>query len=1086
MKKKIKAEYSATNVLFLLLKQSRFLLSVWLLGIMLCGVNSFALAQAGSTKLSGSVVDENGAPMPGVTIVIKGTTQGTSSTMEGMYSFTTSEAKGILVFSFIGMKSQEVSFNGTGVYNARLESTSVDLDEVVAVGYGTVKKRDLTGAVVSVKSQDITMRPGPNPMEALQGKVAGLDITRTSGQPGAGVKMQLRGTRSISATTNPLFIIDGLPGDYSSLNPNDIESIEVLKDASSAAIYGSAGSNGVIIITTKNGKPGKLNIDFNTYYGYNGWSVTPRMRTGDSYLQAKRDAYKYVWDATQSVWTTTGALWQSEANDEAIFGTARYAIYKEGKFVDWAKEFLQSSAATQNYSLSVSGGNEKTKGYISFNYTDEMGQYKGDEYKMYSTNMRIDHNVRRWLTIGSSIQASYLNRDKAQDKLENALVTDPLVKPYNADGTLNTNLGNNVYNLLLNYQSGVYSNLENNLKLYINPYIEVKPIKGMSILSRVATWLNYSNNYQFDGIGSVNYTYANAGIAKAQIQQNRSYGYQWENILTYNFKVAHDHEFTITGATSWNYHQNMNTNMYQSNILTNNFKWYYFNGDVNTTAISSYTMSKNYGLVGRLNYSYLGKYLFSASIRRDGASMLYSTNQWDNFPAVSGAWRISDEPFMAGTKSWLDNLKLRAGWGATGVSSIPPYSSVNTMLSTNMSLGGLTQPIYRNSQYITNPDLRWEKSYNTNLGLDVNLFKNRIELALDAYNTKTSGVIYSVSLPSIYGTYTPGAYYLTNLNICETLNKGFEATLTSRNIATKNFEWSSTVAFSHNKEEILKLTNGIVNNIANGAFSLTIGQPVNSYRNYKLDGVWQIGEEKDAAIFGKRPGDLKVNVPGMTKLGEGVFMKTVTAADGTVTKTYYYNDLAAAQQYEATLTAASTRYTYSANDYQILGHNTPDWSLGFQNTFRYKGFDLSVYAYMRWGQMISYNMLGWYQPNGFATNASPSRTFPEYFNYWTPENPSNDFPVMNYLSTSSTMTGFAGLSYVDGSFFKIKNITLGYTLPTRFAKKVALEKFRLYGTITNPLVVAKSYLLQQYDPEMNGELSYPLTKQVVVGLNVTF
>jgi hypothetical protein len=441
---------------------------------------------------------------------------------------------------------------------------------------------------------------------------------------------------------------------------------------------------------------------------------------------------------------------------------------------------------------------------------------------------------------------------------------------------------------------------------------------------------------------------------------------------------------------------------------------------------------------------------------------------------------------MAGTKSWLDNLKLRAGWGATGVSSIPPYSSVNTMLSTNMSLGGLTQPIYRNSQYITNPDLRWEKSYNTNLGLDVNLFKNRIELALDAYNTKTSGVIYSVSLPSIYGTYTPGAYYLTNLNICETLNKGFEATLTSRNIATKNFEWSSTVAFSHNKEEILKLTNGIVNNIANGAFSLTIGQPVNSYRNYKLDGVWQIGEEKDAAIFGKRPGDLKVNVPGMTKLGEGVFMKTVTAADGTVTKTYYYNDLAAAQQYEATLTAASTRYTYSANDYQILGHNTPDWSLGFQNTFRYKGFDLSVYAYMRWGQMISYNMLGWYQPNGFATNASPSRTFPEYFNYWTPENPSNDFPVMNYLSTSSTMTGFAGLSYVDGSFFKIKNITLGYTLPTRFAKKVALEKFRLYGTITNPLVVAKSYLLQQYDPEMNGELSYPLTKQVVVGLNVTF
>lgn len=1067
-------------------QSARHFIMFFLLGMFLIGTINPAFAQTGNVKLSGQVIDETGVPIPGATVVVKGTTSGTVTNADGKFTLDLTQSRGTLVFSFIGMKSQEVSFTGSGVYNAKLVSTSVDLEEVVAVGYGTVRKRDLTGAVTSVKSQDITLRPGPNPMEALQGKVAGLDITRTSGQPGADVIMKLRGTRSISATTNPLFIIDGLPGDYSSLNPNDIESIDVLKDASSAAIYGSAGSNGVIIITTKNGKPGKLNIDFNTYYGYNGWSVTPRMRTGDPYLQTKRDAYKYIWDGTQNVWTTTGALWQSEADDETIFGTARYATFKEGNYVDWAKEFLQTSAATQNYSLSVSGGNEKTRGYLSFNYTDEMGQYKGDDYKLYSTNMRIDHNVKQWLTIGSSIQLSYRNQNKAQDKLENALVTDPLVKLYNTDGTLNTNLGNNVYNLLLNYQPGVYADLDNNLKLYVNPYVEIKPIKGMSVLSRVATWLNYSNGYQFDGVGSVKYTYNNAGIIKAQIQQNRSYGYQWENILTYNFKVAHDHEFTLTGVTSWNYNQNMNTNMNQSNILTNNFKWYNFTGDANTTASSSYTMSKTYGLVGRMNYSYLGKYLLSASIRRDGASMLYHTNQWDNFPAVSGAWRISDEPFMAGTKSWLDNLKLRAGWGVTGVSSIPPYSSVNTLISTNMSLGETTQSIYRNSQYITNPDLRWEKSSNTNLGLDANLFNNRIDLALDVYNTKTTGVIYSVSLPSIYGTYTPGAYYLTNLNICETLNKGFEATLNSRNIVTKDFEWSSSAAFSYNKEEILKLTSGIANNIANGAYSLTIGEPVNSFRNFKLDGVWQIGEEKDAAVFGKRPGDLKVNVPGMTKLGEGVFLKTVTATDGSVTNTYYYTDLAAAQQFDPTLTAASTKYTYNANDYQILGHNTPNWSLGFQNTFKYKSFDLTVYTYMRWGQMINYKMPGWYQPNGFATNASPSRTIPEYFNYWTPDNPSNDFPVMNYLATSSSMTGFAGLSYIDGSFFKIKNITLGYTLPTRLSKKVSIEKFRLYGTITNPLVLAKSHLIQQYDPEMNGELSYPLTKQVVVGLNVTF
>jgi TonB-linked SusC/RagA family outer membrane protein len=1037
-------------------------------------------------RVSGQVKDESGTPLPGVSVAVKGTTTGVITDADGKYMLNVPNQSGTLQFSFIGMKSEEVQFNGSGTFNISLKSSAVFLDEVVAVGYGTVKKRDLTGAVTSIKSQDITMRPGPNPIESLQGKVAGLDITRTSGEPGAGVRMQLRGTRSFTASGNPLFLIDGLPGDYSTLNPNDIESVEVLKDASSTAVYGSAGSNGVIIITTKNGKSGKLNVDLNTYYGYNGWSVTPKMRTGDAYLQTKRDAYSYVWDATANQWTKTGALWQSEANDETIFGSARYAIFKQGNYVDWAKEFLQTSASTQNYSLSVSGGNESTRGYISFNYTDENGQYKGSQFKLYSTNMRVEHNVKKWLTIGSSLQLSYMNRDKAQDKLENALVTDPLVKPYNDDGTLNTNLGNNVYNLLLNYQPGVYSNVDKNTKLNVNPFIEIKPLKGLSFLSRAGIWLNFSNSYQFDGIGSVNYTYANAGIARASINQNQSYGYQWENILTYNFKIAEHHDFTLTGVTTWNHSQNLNTSMYQSNIITNNFKWYNFTNDVNTTAFSSYTMSKTLGYVGRLNYSYKGKYIFSASMRRDGSSVLYYMNRWDNFPAVSAAWRISDESFMAGTKGWLDNLKLRAGWGVTGSAKISPYSSVNTLISTNMSLGGLTQSIYRNSAYMTNPDLGWEKSYNTNIGLDANLLKNRIDLSLDVYQTKTKGVIWSANLPSIYGTSTPGAYYQTYLNICETMNKGFEATVNTRNFVTRDFEWSSSVAFAINKEEILKLTSGIANNISNGVYSLTIGEPVNSFRNFKLDGVWQIGEEKDAAVFNKRPGDLKVNVPFMKRLGEAVYLKTVKATDGTETKTYYYNDLTAAQQFEPTLTAASSKYTYSTNDYQILGHNSPDWSLGFQNTFKYKNFDLSVYAYMRWGQMISYNMLGWYQPNGFATNASPSRTIPEYFNYWTPENPSNDFPVMNYLATSSSMTGFAGLNYVDGSFFKIKNITLGYSLPKRIIKKASIERFRLYGTITNPLVVAKSALLKQYDPEMNGELSYPLTKQVVVGLNVTF
>ncbi|MGC4101330.1 SusC/RagA family TonB-linked outer membrane protein [Ferruginibacter sp.] len=1053
------------------------------LQLFLCCCLALLTAFGQTGPVTGSIKNASGEPLAGATVQEKGTSNSVVTDAQGNFSIKVSTKNPVLQVSFVGYENQELKLSGkTSAMFVLRTAASVNLNDVVVIGYGTTKRRDLTGSIVSVKPAEITARPGPNAMESLQGRVAGLDITRTSGQPGTGVNIQLRGTRSFTASGTPLFIINGLPGDYATLNPYDIESIEVLKDASSTAVYGSAGSNGVIIITTKSAKAGKMSIDFNAYYGHNGSGITPKMRSYDSYLQAKRDAYKYVYDATNNKWTTTGALWQSPADDSVIFGTARWNLYKQGQFVDWAGTILRDDAATQNYSLGISGGSEKTKGYISFNYTDEVGQYSGDRYKLYATTMRIDHSPRKWLTIGSSLQGSYVDRNKAQDKLENMLTTDPLIQPYKADGTLQTDLGNNVYNLLLDYQPGVYGNVDNNLKLFFNPYVEFKPIKGLSILSRVGVQMSFSNSYRFDGIGSVSYTYANANVAKAQVNQNRAWGYQWENILNYNYKLK-EHEFGFTGVSSWFYTQNNNTTMNQSNIVSNNFKWYKFTGDANTLSSSSYTMAKTFGFLARLNYSYKGKYLLSGSVRRDGSSVLYEKNRWDNFPAASAGWRISEENFMAGTKNWLSSLKLRAGWGITGSAKIDPYSSVAVVESSNMSLGGVTQAIFRNSQYITNPELGWEKSHNTNIGLEASLFKNRIDLTAEYYITKTTGVIYSVTSPVIYGTYRPGSPYQTFLNIAETKNKGFELTLNTRNIVRRDFEWSTNIAYSTNSEKILALIGGQANNIANGNYTLTLGEAVNSYRNYKLDGVWQIGEEQDALVFNKRPGDLKVNVPGMTRLQQGVYVRT--AADGT--PTYYYNALADVIKYAPGLTAASSKYTYNATtDYQILGHNTPNWTLGFQNRFRYKDFDLTIYAFFRWGQMISYNMMGWYQPSAFATNASPSRTFPTYFNYWTPENPSNDFPVMNYQLGPSNFPGFTGLNYVDGSFFKIKNISLGYTLPERLVKKAAIQRFRIYATVTNPLIVAKSHLIKDYDPEMNGELGYPLTKQIVAGVNLTF
>jgi TonB-linked SusC/RagA family outer membrane protein len=1064
---------------------------------------NFYRNQLAQIVITGTVKDAKQQAIPGVSVKLKGTNQGTSTDVNGNYRISLPLGTETLIFSSIGFETQEITVSGRTTLNVVLKEGTAGLEEVVVIGYGTVKKRDLTGSVVSVKSEEITARPGPNPMESLQGRVAGLDISRSSGQAGEGVNLQLRGTRSISASGLPLFIINGLPGDYATLNPNDIETIDVLKDAASTAVYGASGANGVIIITTKSGKAGKLNIDFNSYYGYNGWSVVPDAMTKDQYLDAKREAYKYNFDGATRKWVTTAVaaangfpavtgqpLWQSPADDAKIFGDARYALFNDGNFVNWADIFMRDNAALQNYSLAASGGTDATKAYVSFNLNNEKGQYIGDDYKLYSTSMRLDHKIRNWLSIGANLQASYVNRNKAQDKLENAIVTDPLVQPYKADGSINPDLGSNVYNLLLDYQPGVYGNVDNNTKVFFNPYIEIRPIKGLTILSRGGVRMDYLNNYRFDGVGSVSYTYVNSNIARAKITQNRFQQYQWENVFTYNYLLEKDHDFTFTGVTSFFHTQETKTDMSQA-VANNKFKWYRFSEQVNSTATSSYTMSKTFGLMGRINYAYKGKYLFSASLRRDGSSVLYETNKWDNFPAVSAGWRVSDENFMADTKKYINNLKVRATWGIAGTAYIPANSSSNFVEQANMSLGGEVVPIYRSSQFLTNPNLVWEKSKTLNLGLDVGLFNNRIDMAIDYYNTNTDGVIYNFNSPIIYGAYRSGSTpYQTYLNIAKTNNKGFELTMNTRNIVGKNFEWTSSIAFSRNHEEILKLSDGTANNITNnvaggdnrvgGNYALTIGQPIASFRNYKIDGIWQIGEEADAGAFGRRPGDLKVNTPGIVKLADGVFMR-----EGT--NQYYYTNLTDAKRFNPALTAASSLYTYNnTNDFQTIGHNTPDFSLGFQNSFKYKNFDLGIYSYLRWGQTINYVMMGWYNPSALAIVASPPRTFLSDFNYWTPENPSNDFPVMNILSSPTTMTGFSGLNYVDGSFFKIKNITVGYTLPENIAKKIAMRKVRFYSTLTNPLVITKSHFLKDYDPEMNGEMDYPLTKQFVFGLNVSF
>lgn len=1041
-------------------------------------------ADSNRNTITGVVLDELDDPLVGVSVVVEGTKNGVATDFDGR--FTISAPRGAtLRFSYIGYKPVTVKVGAQREIEVKLEPDANMLDEVVTIGYGTVKKRDLTGAVASVKNEDITLSPTANAMDALQGKVAGLDITRSSGQAGATPAVQLRGNRSFTASGTPTYIIDGMPGDINTINPNDIESIEVLKDASSTAIYGSSGANGIIIVTTKSGKEGKTVVNFNAYLGVNGWSTVPKVYDSLGFYGIREAAAK----AGGSSLDPTNVLGSATlAYQDAIAQNPNLTL--EGwlgqNSINWTDALLKTGL-TQNYSVSVSGGTEKTKAYFSLNFSDERGQYKHDDNKIYSTNIRIDHKIRSWLDLGINLQGSYTYRNSAYAKLEGVLKQSPIGQLYDAEGNVNLSpvAGSDTPSLLLNNHSN-YRNNYQTTRIYLNPYIRVTPLKGLSWESRVNASLIYNTHNYFQGQGS--YLYYNASGASASGTNSNVYGsvdqynyqnYKWENIVTYNFTINRMHDFTVTGVTSWNHNRQDQLYGNGSNISSNTYLWHNLSEGranlANTYAKTNYVMSKGLGFVGRINYSFSGKYLASVSVRRDGSSRLADGHRWDTFPAFSLGWRISDEGFMTKLRdSWLDNLKLRVGYGVTGTASIDPYQSFSSFVPGMTILGsGLSSSSFFDKN-IANLALTWEKSKSWNFGLDASVLHNRIELTADYYRTNTEGVIYNRFVPVTNGAYDASTQYTTNVNVCQTLNHGVELAVTARPFIERrpgDFSWTINGTFTANKEKITRLMTADQEYITNGDGGNVYykGYPVNSYYHYKLLGTWKTSEAADAEVFGCKPGDLKVFVPDMIHDGAGKYSRweDVEGDNGEVTRTLVHYD-------------ADHQYVVSGNDYQVLGHNSPDWTMGLKNTFTFKGFDLSLYMYWRFGQMIKYDMLGSYDPTA-------GNNFPTYFDYWTEATGDSNhyFPALNSSREITTYTGYYALSFVDGSFFKVKNITLGYTLPENLLKRAGISKLRVYATITNPLVIAKSGLLKDYDPEMNGSLNYPLTKQFVFGLNLS-
>lgn len=955
--------------------------------------------------VSGTVIDEKGEKLPGVSIVIKGTTRGTTSDAKGQFRLSVPTSDVTLTLSFVGYKTQDVVVGNQTTLSITMQPDQNSLDEVVVVGYGQVQKRDLTGSVVSIKEAQITSTPVVNALETLQGKVAGMDLTRSSGETGAPLNFTIRGNRSLNASNQPLILVDGIQyGSYIDVNPNDIASIEVLKDASSTAIYGSRGANGVVLITTKGGKVGKTKVEFNNYYGINDPVAYQHVTNSQQYVAMTREAYR------------AAGQWSSAADDEKIFNVQMENIRK-GIDTDWVS-LMVHPGSVQNNHIAVSGGSEKTKFRLSSEYFNEKGLLKYDQLRRFVQHLNLDHQILSNLKVGMVLNFNSSTQQRRNTSFWNLQKNSPLGIPYNEDGSIKTYPfpGSLVYNPLLDESPDNYNNQTTSSRIFVLGFGEWSILKNLSLRSSFGLDITNSQQGIFEG---KNTTLAgvNSGYSRSALIDIRNRNWTWENVLNYT-KTVNDHSLNAMVGTSMISYRTMNFSGEGKDQPFSSSMFYNLNTntkDIITT--SSLVESSLASVFGRLNYKFKDKYLVTASLRADGASVLAEGHKWAYFPSVAVGWRLLDESFMIGAGNLFSEMKLRASYGISGNSAIAAYQTQ----------GGLSKIAYSFDEtpafgywpkLLANKDLGWEKTATVNVGLDFGFFKNRLTGSVDVYRTNTSDLLMDRILPSLTG------YSTTVANVGKTKTRGVDLLISTRNYTSPKFSWSTDLNLATYKEEIVALSVG-GDDVSKAWF---VGKPLRVFYDYEKLGIWQTAEKDQAAVYKKVPGEIKVKDQNN---------------DGKIT---------------------------ASDDRVVLGQASPKWSGGITNNFTYGNFNLSVLIYARVGQTINSQYLGYFYPGGTAAVAD----------YWTPENPTNAYPrpwlshTDQYLST---------LGYVDGSFWKIKDIRLSYNLPKTLLKKTPLSNVTIYSTAKNFFTFSK---LKDYDPERGGSVDFPLTKQLIVGLNVSF
>ncbi len=975
--------------------------------------NPVLAGSAQQIRVFGKVTDSSGAPLPGVTVILKGTSKGTVTDIDGTYLFSTVPPDAVLVFSFVGMKTREVSVNGKNQIDMMLEEESIGLNEVIAVGYGTMKRSDLTGSVSSIRSEDLRERPATNLVEKMQGKAAGVDITQSSGQPGAVPTIRIRGRRSFSASNEPLYVVDGIPflqGSINDLNPNDIESIEILKDAASSAIYGSRAANGVILITTKRGTA-RSQVSYNAYYGVTQVSRIPDMMNGEEYAEMKREAYRAS---------------NSYTDDEHLFEANQLENLRKGVWYDYP-DLIFSNGYKTDHQLNFSGGNQKTRFALSAGYLDERGTIKNLYFTRYNFRLNLDHQMNDWLSVGTSTTFSRSIQDvgNATGTISNALLNSPLGDCFDPEtGKLNffPTTDGLIANPLFDLDRDHNSNERKINRVFSSVYGEISFLRNFKYKLNLGVDNYDYRRGEFYGSHSTNRLGGQAFVA---VTNSEEFNYTLENILNYTSKIK-DHGFNLTLMQSI---QSYSSEVYSASVTGLPYesqKWYNIDSgiDINSKA-SQLTEWSIASFMGRLNYNYKDKYLLQTTVRADGSSRLSEGNKWSYFPSAALGWRIINEPWMKNA-AWISALKLRASYGVTGNTAISAYQTQGALMQTTYSWDESLAQGYGLSS-IPNPELKWEKTATIDAGLDFGFFSGRLSGSVDVYRALTTSLLMMRQLPATSG------YTSILENIGSTRNKGIEVNLSGVVVDTsEGLNWTIDLNWFSNKEEIVELYGSKNDDVGNGWF---IGNPITVFYNYEKTGIWQTDEQETAAKYGYVPGDIKVKDQNDDK-------------------------------------------AINASDRVIIGSDVPKWSMGLTSRLEYKGIDFSFFIYTRQGSTIQSNFHTSYnQLYGRFNNLD--------VDYWTPANPTNAFPRPNSTNANGVILG-STTTYFDGSFVKVRNITLGYTFPDRLIKPLKMSSLRVYVMADQPWMFTK---YQGFDPEKdNGVLSnyVPSNKSFMMGLNVSF